>query len=185
MFTLGPRGHIWIALTALVVAVSALATVVAHDNQQPTAESPVPGAEEQSTFDEPTSECGEDRVVFARNFSSGGQGVFVDLPQGVYEVKVYASEAISDLGYQPSVSVFGRDAQGHFVSNTVRDKKRFWLFRRQGPEVAGSLIPAPGGVARVSLGIDSDTVDQADQWRWEIIAPGVCAAPVEPDDEDE
>jgi len=140
-------------------------------------------AVDASPFDEPTSECGEDRVVFARNFTSGGQAVYLDLPQGVYEVKVYASEAISDLGSYPSISVFGWNAQGHFVSSTVRDKKRFYLSRRQGPEVAGSLIPIPGGVTRVSLGIDSDTIDEADQWRWEIIVPGVCAAPVEPEDE--
>ncbi|MXY86296.1 MAG: hypothetical protein F4Y95_07350 [Chloroflexi bacterium] len=183
MFTLAPRSHVWITLAALVVAGGALATVVAHDNQQPTTEPQVPGAEEQSAFDEPVSECGDDRVVFARNFSSGGQATYLDLPQGVYEVKVYASEAISDLGYQPSVSVFGWNAQGHFVSNTVRDNKRFWLFRRQGPEVAGSLIPVPGGVARFSLGIDSDTIDQADQWRWEIIRPGICEAPVQSEDE--
>ena len=71
-----------------------------------------------SWFDRPVSECGDDVVVFAANFTPSGkaygdrQTAYVDLTQGVYTVQVIASQPITDWGRYSTVSVFGWNAQG-------------------------------------------------------------------------
>lgn len=140
-----------------------------------------------SPFDEPTSQCGDPEVVFAKNVDSDNNSAYVDLPAGVYETKLIARGSV-DL-----------ESIDRFRKNTATVSMTSWygahpakLTDREvvnGNTVFSSgklVISTPGGTARVSVGFTYSGYgewDKSSQWRWEIIRPGICAAPVQAEDE--
>lgn len=172
-------------LGALIVAVGSLAAVLAQDLSSVTTDTGIAAAQSTSRLDQPTSECSEGVVVFADNFGAGElnyQSTYVDLPQGVYLVQLYASARSVSWDWYSAVRVIGWDAGGGEVSNTNTDTKRWRIGRPGEPtgadgSVARRLIPIPGGITRVTLELSSSVMQRASQWRWEIVAPGVCKMP--------
>ena len=138
-----------------------------------------------SPFDEPTSECGESVVVFAKNVSSDSRAAFVDLPAGVYETRLIARGSVvleSIDRYRknaPRVSMFGWNGVD---PATLADREVI-----SGNTIfSGGLVSTPGGVSQASVTFVYSGYGEwakSSQWRWEIIRPGVCAAPVQSEDE--
>lgn len=185
----GPRGRIRIAFAVLVIAVGSLAAVVAQDRQAAPAEVRINAAQNDHWLDQPESECSEGVVVFAKNFGAGGsnyQSAYLDLTQGVYVLDIYASARRLTWDQWSFVEVRGWNAQGDQVSNSSRDTKS-WRIGFYGDQPVNSdgwaagkaSLPLPGGTALVTLKLSQTVMQQASQWRWEIVAPGVCGWPAD------
>ena len=178
---LGSRSRIRVAFAVLIVAVGSLATVFA-----------------QSQFSQPTSECGEDTVVFAMNVNQSNDTAWIDLPAGVYRAQLIADDNVT----LPSVK--SRYSDHEFPSiptlkvNAWRDanstgfgRPTHHLLQGRPVTVWSGLHGNPGGTARLVFGFTrfdpgqtkyvSDSTDVfwslSSRWRWEIIALGVCRMP--------
>jgi len=142
-------------------------------------------AADASPFDEPSSECGESTVVFAMEADADSRSAYLELPAGVYIARLIAAVTNVDLG-----SV-GRTKKTPYVSVASWFRHGEYKLRSEesppsGTTVFSNRIATPGGIIRVSVGINfggADDWDASSRWRWEIIRPGICAAPVQPEDE--
>lgn len=144
-------------------------------------------ADTESPLDEPISECGEPLVVFAMEVDSDNNSAYVELPAGVYDARLIARGSV-DLA---SVDRFRKNTPTASMVSWIGERSAKLTDREivNGSTIFSSgksVISTPGGIARVSVGFTYSGYgewEKSSQWRWEIIRPGVCAVPVQPEDE--
>lgn len=105
-----------------------------------------------SPFDEPTSECGEPEVVFAKIVDSEDRAAFLDLPAGVYQTRLIARgnvelESIDRFrNNHPRVTMVGwsEDSIATLSDREIVGGNTIFSSDK-------AVVATPGGVVRVSV----------------------------------
>lgn len=125
-----------------------------------------------SIFDQPTSECGEDEVIFAKHVS-GDEAAWMELDQGLYKTRIVAEAPPPERSnWKSRPYVYVRSWQD--VSPVSWDMRL--APSALGTTEYGGFVGTPGGVAEFTVKL-SRAGQTSTLWRWEIIRAGLCGSP--------
>ena len=189
-----------LALVALLASIGALGFTLSQSDSSDARQvhdripDAIPAVQQStSRFSQPESECDSEVVVFAMNVDRENHTAFLDLPVGVYLVSLMADGDV-DLGpfntskrgdlTTPSWPFISTESSTDWEYGDSRLLSRS-LIRDGDRDITAwdGRIQIPGGIIRLSVRFfgypkELDEWHRSSQWRWEIISPGICKAPI-------